>query len=113
MTIEIGDPQGGRFEKVEALVDTGASHTRVPRRVLERLGVKPEERWPFRLADERQVEYDVAQTQVRINGRTRFSMVVFGPEGSEPLLGAATLEMFRLGIDPVGRRLIPVPGLLM
>lgn len=116
VTIEIGDPQGSRFVAVEALVDSRlrrASHTRCPRSVLERLGVEPEERWPFRLADDRQVEYDVAQAQVRINGRTRFSIVVFGEEDSQPLLGAATLEMFRLGIDPVGRRLIPVPGLLM
>jgi clan AA aspartic protease len=112
VTIEIGDPQGARFVPISALVDSGASHTVVPRSVLERLGLKPEERWPFQLADGRQAEYDVAQTQVRINGRSRFTIVVFGDEGVS-LLGAATLEVFRLGIDPVGRRLVPVPGLLM
>ncbi|MBI4236435.1 MAG: retroviral-like aspartic protease family protein [Chloroflexi bacterium] len=113
VTVQIGDPRGTRFETVEALVDTGASHTRVPRSTLERLGVRPEERWPFRLADDREAEYDVAETQVHIDGRTRSSIVVFGEEGSEALLGAHTLEGFRLGVDPVGRRLIPVPGLLM
>jgi len=111
--IEIGDLQGQRWEPLEALVDTGASDTLVPRSILERLGVEPEERWPFRLADGREVEYEVAQTLVRINGRTRFIIVVFGPEGSQPLLGATTLEVFGLGIDPKGRRLIRVPGLLM
>ncbi len=34
-------------------------------------------------------------------------------EDSQPLLGAVTLEIFRLGVDPVSQRLIPVPGLLM
>jgi hypothetical protein len=33
-------------------------------------------------------------------------------KGGEPLLGAFTLEGFGLGVDPVNRRLIPVPGLL-
>jgi clan AA aspartic protease len=113
VSIEVGDSAGERWETLEALVDTGASHSVVPRPLLERLGVTPEERWPFRLADERQVEYDVGQTQVRIDGRTRFTIVVFGDAGSLPLLGAYTLEGFRLAPDPVGRRLIPVPGLLM
>jgi len=38
--------------------------------------------------------------------------VVFGDEGVEALLGAATLETFSLAMDPVRRRLVPVPGLL-
>ncbi len=111
--IQIGDPQGDRWEAVEALVDTGASHTVLPRPLLERLGVRPLRRVPFRLADERQVGYDVGQTQVRLDGQTLFTIVVFGDARMEPLLGAVTLEEFHLGVDPVGRRLIPVPGLLM
>ena len=39
--------------------------------------------------------------------------VVFAEEGSEPLLGAVTLEMFLLGVDPVRQRLVPVRALLM
>ena len=38
--------------------------------------------------------------------------VVFVEEDSQPLLGAVTLEIFRLGIDPVEMRLVPVDGLL-
>ena len=111
VTIEIGDPRGERWKTVDALVDTGASDTFAPRSLLARLGLKSEERWPFRRADDREVEYDVAQTQIRIAGRTRSTLVAFEEEGSEPMLGASTLEMFHLGVDPVGRRLIPVPGL--
>jgi len=111
--IEIGDPQGERYERVEALVDTGASYTVLPASLLRRFGVEPLERWPFRLADGRQVEYEVGQTQVRIDGRSRFTIVVFGEEGVEPLLGAVTLEELGLAVDPVARQLIPVPGLLM
>ena len=39
--------------------------------------------------------------------------VVFAEDGSEPLLGAVTLEIFLLAVDSVRQRLIPVRGLLM
>jgi clan AA aspartic protease len=111
--IEIGDLQGTRFERVEALVDSGASYTRVPRSMLDRLGIRPKERFPFRIADESIVEHEIGEAMVRIAGRTRTNVVIFGEEGSQPLLGATTLQGFGLGVDPVGERLIPVIGLLM
>jgi len=86
---------------------------RMPGSLLARLGVQPQESRPFRLADNREVNYEVGQAMVRMAGRTLFTIIIFGEEGSEPLLGAVTLEQFGLGVDPVARRLIPVPGLLM
>lgn len=111
--IEIGPLAGDRFETVEALVDTGATYTWVPRGLLERLGIVPQERQPFILADGRRVEYDMAQVRVRLDGRERFTICIFGDEGTEPVLGSLTLEGFGLGVDPVNRRLIPVPGYLL
>ena len=113
VTVEIGDPQGEHFQAVEALVDSGASYTSAPRSLLRSLGVAPQERRPFILADGRTVEHDMGQTWVRVDGRVRMTPVVFADEGTRPLLGAVTLEEFGLGIDPVGRQLIPVPGYLM
>jgi predicted aspartyl protease len=81
--------------------------------VLRSLGVEPVETWPFRLADNRERTFEVGEAQIRFDGRTRVTVVVFGDEGVQPLLGAVTLEEFSLGVDPVGRRLIPVPGLLL
>src|SRR5438876_10342764 len=52
VTVQIGNRTGERFEPIEALVDTGATYTWVPREVLTALGVTPEEEWPFVLADE-------------------------------------------------------------
>lgn len=113
VTLEVWDPEGQRWEAVEALVDTGASHTTVPASVLRRLDVVPHDPWPFRLADERVLERDVGRTWVRIQGRAEIRIVVFADEGTSALLGADTLEGLLLGVDPVGERLIPVPGLLM
>ena len=98
--------------EVEALVDTGATHTLLPRDLLMSLGVEAVERVTFQLADERTVEYEVGEARLRLDGWERTVLVVFGPEGAAPLLGATTLELFNLAVDPVRRRLVPVPGLL-
>ena len=111
--IEVGDPQGQRYERVEALVDTGATYTTLPSSLLRRLGVAPHIRLPFELADGRRIERDVGRTWVRIDGRAEMTMVVFGEEAAGPVLGAVTLETFLLAPDPVRRRLVSVPGLLM
>lgn len=67
-SFEIGDPEGERWETVDGLVDTGASYTWMPRDVLERLGIEPEERWEFETADGRVIEREVAQTWARLDG---------------------------------------------
>ncbi len=113
VAIEIGDTRGLRFETVNALVDTGASYSWVPRSCLERLGVQAQDRWEFETADGRIIQRDVGRTWVRIDGRNEITLVVFGDEGSPPLLGAYTLEGFLLAPDPVNRRLIRVRGLAM
>ena len=54
----------------------------------------------------------MAETKVRMDDQERTTLVVFGDEGSLPLLGAYTLEGFGLALDPVNRGLMPVPGYL-
>ncbi|MBI2320966.1 MAG: hypothetical protein HYU88_02435 [Chloroflexi bacterium] len=110
---ELGDPAGERWVTVEGLVDAGSTYTWVPRDVLAALGIRPIERFPFLLADGRAIERDIAETRVRLNGRVRTTLVVFGDEGSMALLGVVTLEQFGLGVDPVKRVLTPVPGLAL
>ena len=110
--VEIGSQQGQTFEALDALVDTGATYTWIPRPVLKKLGIVPAFKREFLLADGRIIERDVAQVVSRIDGQTLYTLCIFGDEGSEPLLGVVTLEELGLGVDPVDRRLIPVPGFL-
>ena len=112
VAMQVGHPTDERFEPIEALVDTGATYTWVPRDVLERLGVVPEEEWPFVLADGREVRYPMAWIRMRLGERVQPTIAVFGEPRSEPILGVVTLEEFRLAADPVNRRLVSVPGLL-
>ena len=111
--IELAAGPDGPFEALEALVDSGATYTLVPRTVLTRLGVAPTERRTFVIADGSRIEREIADAAIRIDGRTRPSVVVFGDDAAEPLLGAVTLEEFGLGIDPVRRQLVPMPGYLV
>ena len=113
VTVEIGDPQGQRYETVEALVDSGATYTTMPVSLLGRLGVAPFSKRTFLLADGTRIERDFGQTWVGLNGEHAISHVVFGDEDTMPLLGALTLEVFSLGIDPVNQRLIPVDSLML
>ncbi len=97
---------------VDALVDTEASYTWLAREVLDRLGITPSFRRHFALADGREVDYDMADAQLRLNGETRPCPVIFGDPGTEPLLGVVTLEIFGLGVDPLNYELIPVTARL-
>ena len=110
--VQVGDVQGGKWLDVEALVDTGATHTVIPEETATALGIKRLESVPFQLADDRTVEYEVGEARVRLGDRERTVLVVVGESGVGPLLGATTLELFNVAVDPVGRRLIRVPGLM-
>jgi len=106
--IDLGNPQGDRWETVQALADSGSFYRWVPEDVLDRLGVPHEEPQDFKLADRQIVKRDVALTWVRYQGRRHVTIVVFGNRGSDALLGAYTLEGFALAVDPVNERLFPM-----
>ena len=110
--VEVGAPYGGQFIQVEALVDTGSTYTVLSRAILEPLGIETMETVSFQLADNSIVEYEVGEARVRLDGRERTTLVVFGPEGAAPLLGATTLQLFNLAADPTRERLVTVPALL-
>ena len=112
-TIGLATRPGGPPEEIAALVDTGATYTLVPAPILRRLGVEPIRRQTFLIADGSRVEREVGWLLVRIGGEESPTVVVFGDEDAEPLLGAVTLEEFGLGVDPVRRRLVPVDGYLV
>ena len=76
--IEIGNPEGTRFEVTNALLDTGASYATVPGSMLRALGVPPHDQFTFILADGRRIRRDVGQTWIRIDGRSVITLIVFG-----------------------------------
>ena len=113
ITVEIGDPSGQQFEPVEMLVDTGATFTKAPRELLERLGVALESTYTAELADGSRVERTRGRTIIRLQGKEFPTSVTFGDDGELSLLGAMALEDAMLAVDPHSKRLIPVNALEM
>jgi clan AA aspartic protease len=111
--IQAGDPTGGRFVPVTVLVDTGASYTTLPADLLDRLGVRRSDKQRFMLASGQTMTKDIGQTWVKLDGKERMTVVVFGDDAMTPILGAVTLEEMGLGVDPLGQHLIPIDGYLM
>lgn len=101
-----------RRETVEALVDTGATYSLFPAALLRRLDIAPTDREQFEQADGRIVAWDTADALVSVNGRQRIRRVIFGNGGAEAIIGADTLQGFRLLVDSHDHRLIERVGRL-
>ena len=110
--VEIANYTGGEFQSISALVDTGSTRATVPASVLEQLGVEPERQRPFRMADNRVVQYATGFARVRFGGDEAVVQVVFGPEDIGACIGATTLENLSLAVDPIEQVLVPVEGLM-
>ena len=97
---------------VEALVDTGATCSMMPRSVLEELGIEPVAMRRSRITDGSRVELQTSWARFSAEGQNAIARVSFGPEGIF-LLGATTLEDLGLAVDPVDQRLISQESSLM
>ena len=105
-TVKVGNPAGGDFVEIDAMVDTGATDSMFPESLLAELHLQPLESQTYLVADGRMVELPYGQAVIEINGRARVCAVIFGP-GDEALLGATTLEVFKLLADPNSMSLRP------
>jgi predicted aspartyl protease len=90
------------------LVDTGALHTWMPERILKQLGVTPRSEVAFMIADGSVEKKKIGFCEILLDGKWLPCPVVFGPDDAPFLLGATTLEIFGVGVDPVNKMLISV-----
>ena len=97
-----------RFLELEGLVDTGAHFTQVPASLLAQIGIRPSRTQQIQYADGRVVSKPVGTAEIMIGQHVGPAVVLFGEANDLVLLGAATLENFGLGIDPVRKILIPL-----
>ncbi len=102
----------GVRELRETVVDTGSELTWIPRVVLESLGIKPERRRGFRVADGRRVERDIGYAIIHAAGASTADDVVFGEEDDFVLLGVRSLEGLNLRLDVVSKQLIDAGPML-
>ncbi|MBI4839509.1 MAG: retroviral-like aspartic protease family protein [candidate division NC10 bacterium] len=97
-----------RCQELFLLVDTGAAYTVIPQPLLEALGVHPTAKRTVTLADGREEVWDLTYVLISLAGEQAPTPCLMAPHDGMTLLGAVTLEQFGLGVDPLGKTLIPV-----
>jgi clan AA aspartic protease len=102
--------QDGIFE-AQFLVDTDATDTLVPVSALKKIGMKPIGKMAYELADGTVRELEFGLAQIEFMGEVTAGRVVFGPEGSEPLLGITAVESVGIVIDPANKTLKRLPAI--
>lgn len=110
--IDVVAAAGDDVERHPVVVDTGASYLSLPGSVLRRLGYHPLDHQRVVFATGESAVWPVTEVRVRLLGRERTVIAFVADEGAPKLVGAQTLETFGLGVDPLGRRLVPVDAYL-
>ena len=113
LEVEVANPGNPRVtEKLEFLIDSGAIYSVVPTPILKKLGIKPIGSQEFRLADGSKIVRKKGGAFFKYGRRVGVADVVFGERGDYVLLGVLTLEALGLALDPLRRKLKPLPMVL-
>lgn len=106
VTTRLRPLSGGRMAyRSEFLVDTGSIDCLAPRDRLRAVGIKPEGKAVYELANGEPVEYEYGFARIELFGVETVTQVIFGPPGAEPILGVAALENAGLTVDPITKTL--------
>jgi len=106
VSLKIKNPaKPSKIFESEFLVDSGASFTVVPEIELKKLGIKPQGKEQFVLADGKIITRKVGSALYEYEGTERAAPVLFGQKGDSMLLGVFTLEALGLSLDPLKRKL--------
>ena len=109
--VRVTNPADARkFWEGMFLVDTGATDTLVPGPYLEGIGLKPEGRRTYQLADGSELIVDVTTADIEFMGEIVGGTVLFGDPGVEPLLGVTALESVGIEVDPLNQQLKRLPA---
>ncbi len=103
-----GDPER-RWEGL-FLVDTGAIDCLVPGNRLQEIGIKPEGKRTYELADGTEVAMNVAGARIEFMGELVWTTVIFGKDDAEPILGVTALESVGIEVDPQNQCLKRLPA---
>src|SRR5438552_17707360 len=99
----------GKQTTTEFLVDSGAKYTLLPLKSWKAIGLKPERRLTFVLADGTKVKRDVSECHIKLPQGKTHTPVVLGKSGDEALFGVVTLEELGLVLNSFQRSLKLVP----
>ena len=110
VTLRVPGSGNGGYEAL-FLVDTGATDSMAPGSELRATGIEPIGRTRYELANGDVLEYPFGLAQIEFIGEVTAGRVIFGPEGTEPILGVTALESVGITIDPANRTLKRLPAI--
>jgi len=105
VTTTVRKLSGGKGYTADFLVDTGAVDCLAPADALRKVGIKPEGRKVYELANGQPVELEYGFARIAFIGSETVTQIIFGPAGCEPLLGVVALENTGIIVDPKTRSL--------
>ena len=109
--VDISIHGDSRSVVVSALADTAATFTKVPRVVLDELGLETEYEVDVEIGDGRTIRRRLALADVEISGVRRPVLVSAGGNGEQPLVGYTTLETLGFKVNTVAHKLEPTPAI--
>ncbi|MGH9803541.1 MAG: aspartyl protease [Candidatus Acidiferrales bacterium] len=99
--------------ETDLLVDTGATFTVIPRPLLAQLDVEAVEHREVLTVERKLIRRQMGYLGIEVAGRRVFSPVHFGEPDDFAVLGAVTLEIAGLVVDPEGKEIFVRPSLLL
>lgn len=113
VTLTIVNPENkAKTITEEFFVDSGAFYTVLPKRLVDKLGLKPSYEQEFSLADGTKIKRGIGSAYITFEGRKVASPVILGKADDSALMGVLTLEAFGLILDPFKRKLHPAKLML-
>jgi predicted aspartyl protease len=84
----------------------------LPEKVWKAIGLKAKRTMTFTLADGTSIKRDISECHIEMPQGDAHTPVILGEPGDDALLGAVTLEVLGLVLNPFSRTLQPLHGVL-
>ena len=95
---------------IKFLIDTGATESMVPASELRKIGIQPGIRRSYELANGQLEEFDIGFAEISFLDETIYGELLFGPDNTEPLLGANALQAAGIVVDPRNETIGKLPS---
>jgi len=102
-SVRVYGPKGSA--ELRALVDTGATFTKIQRREAERIGLQVARETLVELSNGRLTPRGVGFAEAELEGVRGVIPVAVGSDDEPPLIGYTALEIFELKPNPLTKRL--------
>ncbi|HEX3183787.1 MAG TPA: hypothetical protein VHQ94_03270, partial [Pyrinomonadaceae bacterium] len=76
---------------IDFVIDVALKESVVPAFQLRKIGIQPEGKRPYQLANGHFEEYEFAFAEISLLDENTVGLLLFGPEDAEPTLGAINL----------------------